>query len=67
VGILLLKAFFSTVSVFSWVVVDGPATDKYEVDWRNDDPDGFVVSRKETRNLSRVSGDKESVESCLKY
>jgi hypothetical protein len=64
---MVLKAFFFTVSVLSWVVLDGPATDKYEVDWINDDPEGFGVSGEETRDLSRVSGDKESVESCLKH
>jgi hypothetical protein len=64
---MVLKEFFVTVSVVSWVVLDGPATDKYEVDWRNHDPEGFRVSGEETGDLSGVSGDKESVESCLKY
>jgi hypothetical protein len=64
---MVLKAFFFTVSVLSWVVLDGPDADKYEVDRRNYDPEGFGVSEKETGDLSRVSGDKESVESCLKY
>jgi hypothetical protein len=64
---MVLKAFFFTVSVLSSVVMDGPATDKYEVNWRNDDPEGFVVSEEKTGDLSRVSGDRESVDSCLKY
>jgi hypothetical protein len=66
VGIMVLKAFFFTVSVLSWVVLDGPATDKYEVDWRNYDPEGFGVSGEETGDL-RVSGDRDSVKSSLKY
>jgi hypothetical protein len=64
---MVLKTLFFTVSVLSWMVLDGLATDKYEVDWRNDDPEGFGVLGEETGDLSRVSGGRESVESCLKY
>jgi hypothetical protein len=64
---MVLKGFFFTISVLSWVVLHDPATDKYEVDWRNDDTEGFGVSEEETGELSGVSGDRESVESCLKY
>jgi hypothetical protein len=64
---MVLKAYFFHGFSSFLGGLDGPATDKYEVDWRNDDPEGFWVSGEKTGDLSRVSGDRESVESCLKY
>jgi hypothetical protein len=34
---MVLKEHIFLVPVFSWVIVDSPPTDKYEVDWRNCD------------------------------
>lgn len=60
------KGFFFAVSDLSWMVMDGPSTGKYEVVYKNDDPECFEISGEETKDLSRASADRSSAESASK-
>jgi hypothetical protein len=62
-GIIILKTLVFTALVFAWVLVDGPALFKSEVDWRTGGPEGLWL----LDGILSVPADRESAKSCRKY
>lgn len=46
-GVGMLWSTFPEFQLFFWLVFEGPATDKYEVEWKSGKPGGFGLSGEE--------------------